>query len=116
MQLRIGGGRRGPAHTVKLPADAVRLLVRILDEMAQGNAVTVVPVRAEITTQQAADMLNISRPSLIQILDEGGLPYRLVGSHRRLRLEDVVAHKRKVEAARRRALEQLSAYDQEIGI
>src|SRR5262249_3091928 len=70
MQLRILDGNSKHA-TVKLPAPAVGLLVRILEEMARGNAVTIIPIHAELTTQEAADMLNISRPSLIQLLEEG---------------------------------------------
>jgi len=81
VQLRISDDL-SPEGTLKLPASAVRLLVRILEEMARGNAVTIMPVRAELTTQEAADMLNISRPSLIQLLDEGKIEYRRVGSHR----------------------------------
>ena len=69
VQLRIPEGET----TLALPASAVRLLVNILEEMARGNAVTLIPVHAELTTQQAADMLNISRPSLIQLLEEKNL-------------------------------------------
>jgi excisionase family DNA binding protein len=115
LQLRISDDL-SPDGTVKLPASAVRLLVRILEEMARGNAVTILPVRAELTTQEAADMLNISRPSLIQLLDEGKIEYRRVGTHRRVRFEGLMEYKRRADAARRAALAELAAYDQEIGI
>ena len=115
VQLRISDDL-SPEGTLKLPASAVRLLVRILEEMARGNAVTIMPVRAELTTQEAADMLNISRPSLIRLLDEGKIEYRRVGSHRRVRFEGLMEYKRRADAARRAALAELAAYDQEIGI
>src|SRR6266511_1058262 len=101
---------------LKPPAAAVRMLVRILEEMARGNAVALIPVHAELTTQEAADMLNISRPSLIQLLDEGKIEFRRVGTHRRVRFEGVIAYKRLADANRRAALAELAAYDQEIGL
>ena len=104
------------AGTVKLPATAVRMLIHILEEMARGNAMTLIPVHAELTTQQAADMLNISRPSLIQLLDEGKIEYRRVGTHRRVRFEALMAHKRRTDAERRAVLAELAAYDQELGL
>lgn len=103
-------------ETLRIPAPAVRMLVRILEEMARGNAVTLIPVHAELTTQEAADMLHISRPSLIQLLDEGKIEYRKVGTHRRVRFEALMAYKRAADAERRAALAELAAYDQEIGI
>ena len=102
--------------TVKLPATAVRMLIHILEEMARGNAMTLIPVHAELTTQQAAGMLNISRPSLIQLLDEGKIEYRRVGTHRRVRFEALMAHKRRTDAERRAVLAELAAYDQELGL
>ena len=115
MQLRILDSH-APQPTVKLPAPAVGLLLRILEEMARGNAVTIIPVHAELTTQEAADMLHISRPSLIQLLDAGKIEYRRVGTHRRVRLEALVKYQRVAEEARRAALDELAAYDQELGI
>ena len=105
-----------PEGTFNLPASALRLLVRILEEMARGNAVTLIPVHAELTTQEAADMLNISRPSLIQLLDEGKIEFRRIGTHRRVRFEALMEYKRQADADRRKVLEELAAYDQELGI
>jgi excisionase family DNA binding protein len=102
--------------TLKIPASAARLLIQILDEMSRGNAVKIVPVHAELTTQEAADLLNISRPTLIQMLEERKIPFRKVGTHRRIRTENLMAYKRQLEADRKAALAELVAYDQEIGL
>jgi excisionase family DNA binding protein len=115
MRLRILDDE-SPGGTVRLPAAAVRLLVRILEEMARGNAVTLIPVHAELTTQEAADMLHVSRPSLIQLLEEGKIEYRKVGTHRRVRFEALMKYKRRADADRLAALEELAAYDQELGL
>ena len=115
MELRILDDP-SPDGMVKLPLSAARMLVRILEEMARGNAVTLIPVHAELTTQEAAEMLNISRPSLIQILEEGKIDYRRVGTHRRVRFEGLMKYKRAAEAERRKVLAELAAYDQELGI
>ena len=114
LHLRVLNG--SAKETVKLPASAARMLVHILEEMARGNAVTLIPVHAELTTQEAADMLNISRPSLIQLLDGGKIEFRRVGTHRRVRFEALMAYKRRADAERRAALAELAAYDQELGL
>jgi len=80
LRLRVVGAPED--ETVVLPVSALKMLVGILDEMGRGNTVTLIPVHVELTTQEAADMLSISRPSLIQMLDEGKIEYRKVGTHR----------------------------------
>lgn len=102
--------------TIKIPTSAARLLVEILHEMSRGNAVKIVPVHAELTTQEAADLLNVSRPTLIRLLENGRIPYRKVGTHRRVRMEKLMAYKRQLEGDRRAALAELVAYDQEISL
>lgn len=100
----------GRSEALQLPASAVDILERILQEMASGNAVSLTPVRAELTTQEAADLLRISHPSLIGLLEEGEIPFRCVEAHRRVRLADMLSFQR------RAVLAELAAYDQELGI
>ena len=114
LRLRVVGAPEG--ETVVITASAAKMLVGILDEMGRGKTVTVIPVHAELTTQQAAEMLGVSRPSLIQLLDEGKIEYRKVGTHRRVRFESLMAYKRRVRADRVSALNELAAYDEELGI
>jgi excisionase family DNA binding protein len=104
----------GQEETIELPAGALRLLQAILEEMASGHAVTIVPQNAELTTQQAADFLNVSRPFVIDLLKQGKLPFRLVGTHRRIRFEDVLRYKENIDAERRKVLDQLAAEAQEL--
>ena len=112
--VRAHFGQKGTA-SVELPVVAVRLLLDILEQMARGNAVTLMPVHAELTTQQAADLLNVSRTHLVQLLDEEKIPHRKVGTHRRVRAEDVLAYRRETERARRKALDELTELDEELG-
>jgi excisionase family DNA binding protein len=107
-------GKEGEAEP--LPPIAARLVLDLLEELARGNAVTVSAIEAELTTQQAADLLNISRPSLIQLLDAGKLPYRRIGTHRRLPLEAVLACKAEAYAKRKAALDEMSTLHQELGL
>lgn len=99
---------------VEAPASAVRLFLHLLSEMSQGHAVTVIPTHAELTTQQAADLLNVSRPYVVKLLDEGKIPFRTVGKFRRVRFDDLMAFKEEDDEARAKALEQLAADAQEL--
>lgn len=76
-----------------LPATLFRTLVRMVEETGKGNAVAIVPVSLELTTQQAADLLDMSRPHLVKLLARGALPYRMVGTHRKLRARDVLGYR-----------------------
>ena len=106
----------GKGETVTVPASALRLFVHLLTEMAQGNAVTLIPTHAELTTQQAADLLNVSRPYLVKLLDEGKIPCRTVGKYRRVRFDDLMAYKVKDDEARAKILDQLTVDAQELGM
>lgn len=104
------------ATTIDLPPVVTRLLMDILEETEAGKALSLVSVDAEVTTQQAADILNVSRPYLIGMIDKGILPARLIGNQRRLPLRDVLAHKAENRAKRRETLREMTALDQQLGI
>ena len=103
-------------ETVDLPAPALRLLREILDRMAHGEGVALTPLHAELITRQAAELPQVSRTHLVQLLDAGHIPCRKVGSHRRVRTEDILAWRCETELRRREALDGLTARDQKLGL
>ena len=103
-------------QAIELPAGAVALLVDILNTMAAGRGITLISENVELTTVQAADVLNVSRPFLIKLLEEGRIPHRKVGKHRRIRQEDVLAYKTAIDREREAILDALVADAQEINL
>jgi len=103
-------------QAIELPAGAVALLVDILDTMAAGRGITLISENVELTTVQAADVLNVSRPFLIKLLEEGRIPHRKVGKHRRIRQEDVLAYKTAIDREREAILDALVAEAQEMNM
>lgn len=89
-RVQLEGGQE-----LVLPSAVKTLLMHLLTEMSRGNAVTIIPIHAELTTQEAADVLNVSRPYLIGLLEKGELPHHMVGTHRRVKFEDISAYRKK---------------------
>ncbi len=101
---------------VVLPSVAVPLLKQVLELIAQGKAVTILARDTELSTQEGADLLNVSRPYFVGLLDSGELPHRKVGTHRRVLLEDVLTYKRQLAEKRREALKELTEQAQELAL
>jgi excisionase family DNA binding protein len=97
----------GTEH-VELPKSAVKLLITILREMAEGNSLTLIPGHAYLTTQEGADMLSVSRPFFVKLLEEGKIPFEKVGNRRRVKARDVLEFKQRAQENREKLLQQLS--------
>jgi len=106
----------GEPISVTVPREAFELFLEVLGQMANGNAVTIVPVHAELTTQQAAELLNVSRPFLVSLLEEKKIPCRLVGTHRRILVADLLAYKQKDALERKAVLDELTAEAEKHGL
>jgi excisionase family DNA binding protein len=101
---------------LRLPSAAKTLLIHLLTEMSRGNAVTVIPTTAELTTREAAEFLNVSRPHLIKQLEHGAMPFHKTGTHRRIRFTDLQAYRNRLDNERNEALNELAAQAQELGM
>lgn len=115
VQLRASGDADGETQVV-IPSVAFHFFVDVLAELANGNTVTVAPVHAELTTQKAADILNVSRPYLIKLLDDRRIPYRRVGNRRKVLLVDLLDYKRKDDQRRQVVLDELTREARELGL
>jgi excisionase family DNA binding protein len=103
-------------EVLAVPRGAIELLALVLAHMANGRGVSVVPSNAELTTQQAAELLNVSRPFLIGLLQAGEIEYRLVGKHRRVRAESLLEYIRRDDQRRRQVADVLTAVNREMGL
>ncbi len=106
----------GESESVLIPTGAYQLLIEILSQMSQGNAVALVPVHAELSTQQAANLLNVSRPYLIKLLESGEIPHRKVGKHRRILATDLYQYKALDDEKRSKSLDELTALSEELDL
>ncbi|WP_027580674.1 helix-turn-helix domain-containing protein [Bradyrhizobium sp. Ai1a-2] len=108
LKVRLDDGQE-----LVLPKSATRLIAHLLTEMAQGNAVTIIPIHAILSTQEAADYLNVSRPHLVGLLEDEKIPFHKVGTHRRIRFQDLADYKASSEKRRREIMEELAAQAEE---
>lgn len=106
--------KTGNNHIVQIPNSALRLMIEILTQLGQGNTVSITPIHAELTTQEAADILNMSRPTFVKLLDTRVIPYSRKGNRRKVAYADIVAYKNELEQKRLDALAELSQLDQEM--
>jgi excisionase family DNA binding protein len=113
-ELKVSVG--GTEEEIRLPPSAAKLLIDGLAELAKGHDVRLLPVHAELTTQEAAELLNLSRQYVVRLLDDGKIPSHKVGTHRRVRVADVVAYKQTLDAERLEALKRLVAEAQDLGM
>jgi excisionase family DNA binding protein len=118
-------GQLKPGRALLVAADGRRMILphslyvvlrKVVRQLAEGNGISVMPVRAKLTTQQAADLLNVSRPYLVRLLEERTIPFHMVGTHRRVYLKDLLDFQAKQDAASRETLRELNEEAQEMGI
>ena len=104
------------ANFVNIPKKAFALLLEVLSNMAEGKSMTLIPSDADISTQQAADMLNVSRPHIVKLLETGAIPFKKVGAHRRIELKDLIKYEKKIKAAKEKNLSFLAKQAQELNL
>jgi excisionase family DNA binding protein len=114
--LHIENGHTGRHMQATVPAGAVRVLAEVLSQMAQGCPVTLVSLEAELSTQQAAEIMGVSRPFFVKLLESGRIPFRKIGEHRRVRYQDLLDYLEANKTARMRALDEMTAEAQQLGL
>ena len=97
-----------------LPGPVMQLLLDILSEMSKGNAINLMPIHAELSTQDAANILNVSRPYLVKLLESDEIPFHKVGSHRRVYAKDILEYKHRIDSNRSLTLDELTQFSQDL--
>ena len=115
VQMSITGSN-GETDEFVLPGHVMQILLDVLSEMSNGNAISLIPHNQEISTQEAANILNVSRPYLVKLLENGEIPFHKVGTHRRVKLQDVISYKQRVDESRHSALDELTELSQSEGM
>jgi excisionase family DNA binding protein len=106
----------GVADEMVIPGHFVQIMLRVFSEMSKGNAINIMPVHYELSTQEAANILNVSRPYLVKLLEGGEIDFHKVGAHRRVKFEDIMKYKNDIDSKRRDSLAELSKLSQESGM
>ena len=106
LKIRIAG-KKNEGSSIELSNNIARLLLALLEEISTGNPLSIIPLQTEMTTQQAADLLNFSRPFLVKLLENGSIPFYKVGKHRRINASDVLTYKEKLRNTSKNALNEL---------
>jgi excisionase family DNA binding protein len=101
---------------ITIPKKALSLLITILSNMSEGKSITIIPTDSEVSTQQAADMLNVSRPHLVKLLESNTIPFKKVGSHRRILLRDLITYEKSLQRTREEKLKFLSEQAQDLNL
>lgn len=101
---------------ISIPPGAVRLFMDVLTQLGQGRAVTILPKKVELTTQEVADYLNVSRPYVVKLIETGQIPARTVGTRRRIAIEDLIRYDENDRKRRRAALDEIALIDQKLGL
>jgi excisionase family DNA binding protein len=109
-------GEDGQSEDIILPGHIMAMLLKISTEMSQGKAISLIPINAELTTQEAANMMNVSRPYLVKLLEQKTIPFHKVGTHRRIYLKDLLTYMEENDKARSQTLDELAALSQELGL
>jgi excisionase family DNA binding protein len=115
-RVRVSADGNEEGVTMTVPREALELFAELLGHLAMGDGVTVVPAHAELSTFEAAELLNVSRPFVIGLLEAGKIPFRMVGTHRRIRLTDLMVYKQQDDARRDEALAALTRQAQDLGL